>query len=172
MALFWSARLLFLRKNSPACELVFVLQWLTNFEKKFPPCTALFWSACLMFFKNFLICTFISSYMSIRYTVMFSEIHAFCSLYLTIFSGNHAGLKCLYLETGPPRLKVSISQKQIMASWILPKNECWGNFQYTKLPQCSFFGRIQDNIYIFFEIFWPLLQKQTIPHLKTLNLSF
>ena len=163
MALFWSARLLFLRKNSPACELVFVLQWLTNFEKKFPPCTALFWSACLMFFKNFLICTFISSYMSIRYTVMFSEIHAFCSLYLTIFSGNHAGLKCLYLETGPPRLKVSISQKQIMASWILPKNKrnslSWTpSVLRAKLTinneLHSFFGRIK--IIIFFSRYTDL----------------
>ena len=34
-----------------------------------------------------------------------------------------------------------------MASWILPKNERWGNFQYIKLPQHSFFGRIQDNIF-------------------------
>ena len=50
-------------------------------------------------------------------------------------------------------LKVCKSQKQIMASWILPKNERWGNFQYIKLPQRSFFGRIQDNIYFFFEIF-------------------
>ena len=46
-------------------------------------------------------------------------------------------------------LKVSKSQKQIMASWILPKNERWGNFQYIKLPQRSFFGRIQDNIFSF-----------------------
>ena len=45
------------------------------------------------------------------------------------------------------KLKVSISQKQIMASWILPKNERSGIFQYIKLPQRSFFGRIQDNIY-------------------------
>ena len=36
-----------------------------------------------------------------------------------------------------------------MASWILPKNERWGNFQYMKLPQRSFFGRIQDNIFFF-----------------------
>ena len=36
-----------------------------------------------------------------------------------------------------------------MASWILPKNERWGNFQYIKLPQRSFFGRIQDNIFFF-----------------------
>ena len=53
------------------------------------------------------------------------------------------------------QLKVSKSQKQIMASWILPKNERLGIFQYIKLPQRSFFGRIQDNIF-FFEIFWPL----------------
>ena len=39
-----------------------------------------------------------------------------------------------------------------MASWILPKNERWGNFQYIKLPHRSFFGRIQDNIF-FIEIF-------------------
>ena len=52
-------------------------------------------------------------------------------------------------------LKVSKSQKQIMASWILPTIECWGNFQYIKLPQRSYFGRIQDNIC--FEIFWPLV---------------
>ena len=36
-------------------------------------------------------------------------------------------------------------QKQIMAYWILPKNERWGIFQYITLPQRSFFGRIQDN---------------------------
>ena len=36
-----------------------------------------------------------------------------------------------------------------MVPWILPTNELWGNFQYTKLPQRSFFGRIQDNIYFF-----------------------
>ena len=34
-------------------------------------------------------------------------------------------------------------------SWILPKNKCWGNFQYIKLPQHSFFGRIQDAIICF-----------------------
>ena len=27
-------------------------------------------------------------------------------------------------------LKVSKTRKQIMVSWILPKNECWGNFMY------------------------------------------
>ena len=43
-----------------------------------------------------------------------------------------------------------------MASWILPKNKRWGNFQYLKLPQRSFFGRIQDNKF-FSEIFWPLV---------------
>ena len=55
-----------------------------------------------------------------------------------------------------------------MASWILPKNEHWGNFQYIKLPQHSFFGRIQYNI--FFRDFLtfnhysngPLLEKQQI----------
>ena len=43
-----------------------------------------------------------------------------------------------------------------MASWILPKNEQWGIFQYIKLPQRSFFGRIQDNI-IFFQNFLTLV---------------
>ena len=32
-------------------------------------------------------------------------------------------------------LKASKSRKQIMASWILPKNERWGNFQYRLLHQ-------------------------------------
>ena len=36
-----------------------------------------------------------------------------------------------------------------MVSWILPKNERWGNFMYWKLPQRSFFGRIQNNIFFF-----------------------
>ena len=40
-----------------------------------------------------------------------------------------------WTESDP--LKVSKSQKQIMASWILPKNERWGIFQYIKLPQHS-----------------------------------
>ena len=53
-------------------------------------------------------------------------------------------------------LKVSKSQKQIMASWILPKNECWDNFVYWILSQGSFFGRIQDTIF-FFKIYWPLV---------------
>ena len=53
-------------------------------------------------------------------------------------------------------LKFSKSQKQIMAPCILPKNERWVNFHYIKLPQRSFFWRIQDNIF-FFKIFWPLV---------------
>ena len=36
-----------------------------------------------------------------------------------------------------------------MLSWILPKNERWGNFMYWKMPQRSFFGRIQDAIICF-----------------------
>ena len=36
-----------------------------------------------------------------------------------------------------------------MASWILPKNERWGIFLNIKMPQCSFFGRIKDNIFFF-----------------------
>ena len=39
-------------------------------------------------------------------------------------------------------LKVNESQKQIMASWIFQKNECWGIFQYIKMPQRSFFWRV------------------------------
>ena len=34
--------------------------------------------------------------------------------------------------------KVSKSRKQIMASWILPKNERWDNFQYRKIPSFHF----------------------------------
>ena len=36
-----------------------------------------------------------------------------------------------------------------MVSSILPKNECWDNFRYIKLSQCSFFGRIEDTINCF-----------------------
>ena len=68
---------------------------------------------------------------------------------------SHLSSFCQKDWDGRELLKVSKSQKQIMRSWILPKNERWGNFQYIKLPQRSFFGRIQDNIF-FFEIFWPL----------------
>ena len=46
-------------------------------------------------------------------------------------------------------LKVRQSQKQIMVSPILPKNKCWDNFQYIKLSQRSFFGRIGDTINCF-----------------------
>ena len=46
-------------------------------------------------------------------------------------------------------LKVRQSPKQIMASSILPKNERWDNFQYIKLSQRSFFGRIEDTINCF-----------------------
>jgi len=44
-----------------------------------------------------------------------------------------------------------------MLSWILPKNERWGNFMYWKLPQRSFFERIQDAIICF----WDLLTFST-----------
>ena len=46
-------------------------------------------------------------------------------------------------------LKVRQSRKQIMVSSILPKNERWDNFQYIKLSQRSFFGRIEDTINCF-----------------------
>ena len=36
-----------------------------------------------------------------------------------------------------------------MVFWILPKNERWDNFQYIKLSQHSFFGRIQDAVICF-----------------------
>ena len=36
-----------------------------------------------------------------------------------------------------------------MVSSILPKNERWDNFQYKKLSQRSFFGRIEDTIICF-----------------------
>ena len=39
-----------------------------------------------------------------------------------------------------------------MLAWILPKNERWGNFMYWKLPQRSFFGRIQDTIICFWDL--------------------
>ena len=43
-------------------------------------------------------------------------------------------------------VKVSRYRKQFMVSSILPKNERWDNFQYIKLSQRSFFGRIEDTI--------------------------
>ena len=42
--------------------------------------------------------------------------------------------------------------KKNMMSWILPKNERWGNFMYWKMPQRSFFGRIQDAIICFWDL--------------------
>ena len=44
-----------------------------------------------------------------------------------------------------------ISEKNLL-SWILPKNERWGNFKYWKLPQRLFFGRIQDAIICFWDL--------------------
>ena len=52
--------------------------------------------------------------------------------------------KCVF-----PNKKVRQSQKQIMVSSILPNNDCWDNFQYTKLSQHSFFGKIEDTINCF-----------------------
>ena len=46
-------------------------------------------------------------------------------------------------------LKVSQSQKQIMASWILPKNERWGILQYIKMPQARFLEESRKT-YCFF----------------------
>ena len=56
-------------------------------------------------------------------------------------------------------LKVRKSQKKNMPSWIFPKNKRWCNFMYWKLPQCSFFGRIQDGIICF----WDLLTFSPAP---------
>jgi hypothetical protein len=56
------------------------------------------------------------------------------------FACSAVGSKEIYI------VKVSKSRKKNMLSSILPKNERWGNFQYIKLPQRSFFGRIQDAI--------------------------
>ena len=49
-------------------------------------------------------------------------------------------------------LNVRKSWKKNMLPWILPKNKCWGNFMYSKLPQRSFFGRIQDTIICFWDL--------------------
>ena len=57
---------------------------------------------------------------------------------------NRTNVDCLVCKSVP--LKVSKSRKSNMVSSILPKNERWGNFQYIKLPQRSFFGRIQGII--------------------------
>jgi hypothetical protein len=59
-------------------------------------------------------------------------------------------------------LKVSKSQKQIMASRILPKNERWDNFQYIKSSQCSFFGRIEDTILFFRDLLTSLYRLATL----------
>ena len=52
-------------------------------------------------------------------------------------------------------LKVSKSQKQTMAPWILPKKERWGNFRFLEESRTPFF----------FEIYWPLecLKKNFCP---------
>ena len=54
--------------------------------------------------------------------------------------------KCVYLFY----IKVSKSRKQIMKSWILPKNE-WNTFRICTILSviCSFFGRINDIIICF-----------------------
>ena len=45
--------------------------------------------------------------------------------------------------------KRSVNLEKNIVSSILPKNERWDNFQYIKLSQRSFFGRIQDAIICF-----------------------
>ena len=56
-------------------------------------------------------------------------------------------------------LKVSKSQKQIMASWILPKNEHWGIFRYIKLPVFIFWKN--SGHHIFFSRFSDLYRAVT-----------
>ena len=79
--------------------------------------------------------------------VQFREITGYPEVVELILAMLRGWLLVLGLKEG--LVKVSKSQKQIMASWILPKNEHLVNFQYTKLPQRSFLGRIQDNIFLF-----------------------
>ena len=49
-------------------------------------------------------------------------------------------------------LKVRQSQKQIVVSSILPKNDRWDNFIHWKLSQRLFFGRIEDTIHCFWDL--------------------
>ena len=81
--------------------------------------------------------------------VQFREITGYPEVVELILAMLRGWLLVLGLKEG--LVKVSKSQKQIMASWILPKNEHLVNFQYTKLPQRSFFERIQDNIFLFWD---------------------
>ena len=74
MVLFWSARLLILRKFSPLhvyfflhSSLILVCTFI-NFEKKFPPARSYFGLHVYWFWDNFPTCTFISYCTSIRYT--------------------------------------------------------------------------------------------------------
>ena len=66
-----------------------------------------------------------------------------------------AGLYTCFLSYVPccySSLKVRKSRKKNILSCILPKNERWGNFMYWKLPQHSFFGRIQEAIICFWDL--------------------
>ena len=47
------------------------------------------------------------------------------------------------------KVKVSKSQKQIMASWILPKTNAGAILCTKNCPSVRFFGRIQDAIICF-----------------------
>jgi hypothetical protein len=72
--LFWSARLLILRKFSPLHVYFFLHSSLIlactfiNFEKKFPPARSYLGLHVYWFWNNFPTCTFISYCTSIRYT--------------------------------------------------------------------------------------------------------
>jgi hypothetical protein len=73
-------------------------------------------------------------------------------------------LPTYYAASFLPHYKGQKISKKNMLSWILPKNERWGNFMCWKLPQRSFFGRIQDAIICF----WDLL---TFSGLKIIAIS-
>ena len=72
----------------------------------------------------------------------------------TFFGPNWTELqaKSLYISCVVGYLKVRKSRKENMLSWILPKNERWGNFMYWKITQRLFFGRIQDAIVCFWDL--------------------
>ena len=63
-------------------------------------------------------------------------------------------------STWSTMVKVRQSRKQIMVSSILQKNKRWDDFQYMKLSQFSFFGRIEDTIIYFRDLL--TLKKQII----------
>ena len=61
----------------PSCKCIGICPAALLILRKISPCTALIWSARLMFFKNFPTWTFISSYRSIREKVVKTQIDYF-----------------------------------------------------------------------------------------------